>query len=1332
MLSLTLQRKYKRETASGKFLWLRLGTGHLIDEPKEIFSHKGNPVVLSKNKLYTSTRSKLISDAIEWRDSKQFNFPTEVTTTPISSWDTFGDRPFDADETAIGRENLSVHSSIIDTNDTQIECTAYCGADQGALGVMVRDINTDEVLAHKKDALSGIYGVSGEKTTWVNPRIIPWRSNGADPDKFIIIVSAKLSPGDTSPTVGTQAYRVVVITLDSMTGPSIDDGQGDLWSWLGISDPVFQDFQWLVFPNDDERVRKYSHSTDLIYDKEQSVAWFVLGGSGMREFYIDEYTNPAPMYIDTLWEQRVYVIKISQGGTSSGFTGEVHSRTAPIDSDTHDQVPNVDPNPAFDDNIWELSFGNPNKTPTPAIPGFVEDIPQEPRWGKSGRSTYEDADGNLIKRVQGYNFDEIFKVSASEATNATLNDSINIVCSSVCRDQLNTTPPLPIHTTRQRTFLVSVNKNVPDTAMPRTDLTGGLDQDITDTTAVPSTPTDFICTNAQFIEPYIGTPGALPNMNGYVVLYFEEQINNSFIRLNILTGLRRGGGRRFFTLVVSVSGWDRVLQTTVSKKYSDLLSFTKPAARGALVEYGPSNPDHPESDRSYLVLPVVRKNVPLMGRDTYSGDLYVLTYDSLPNKEFPTSTTASLSEPHTIAKAMDGISLGSVSEPIAISGSYHNENVFSFDFPTYSSPLEIGLRNISINLNPNINALEYGSNLYTTGGFLKCWNGSSYYENNFHFRPMIIDMDNDGFTSPVTPRDFLKTEWIETLGRAIGNSPFTEGEGSDISRDAKEEQYGSSYFLDPHNETNPAYQFRFVYEWVDGNGEIHQSAPSEVVVVQSKTIYVDPGPPVQPPPDPPYYEIGVLPTYDPGDEPPWELERGKIRFRLSMLPPAFTDKNDIESITIKAYRSLDLVGEEASGADGALYEDVSAAMQGSYHFKNMNSGMTTSDLTVEVVFDEKDNAIADSKMIYTSLGDLKYIGSPPCSRLTEHDGRLFALASEDPYKINYSNSRRVLSATNFNESANIKVKQEGGPLVGLASLSGKLILFKENSIFVVFGTPINSSGTSGGYSNPQEFSDTVGCSNPMSISETTEGVFFQSDKDLYLIDKGYNLVKLGVEVPLNEGQQITSVIRKPDVNEIRFCHDSGMLVYNTWFKQWTRFSLGSTGNSVTIGNRQYIIEKVSKRILKEDPDYYGDGEDAVSTDIETAWIKLASSQGVQRVKNILFLGELDSQSSFDLEIYYNYNNLVAETVSVDASDIASLDNWGSESEWGTDAVWGGDDTDHVFQFRHKPKIQKCESIKFRIKEKMSTNPTKGYALNTLLLEVGPKKGAMKLPSSKTV
>ena len=1509
-------------------------TGIPMKDPKEIFKHNEKPVVFSKNKLYTSVESPYLSDVIKWRDSGEFNMPSKVRTSLVASWDTFKDNRYNFDGTAEeDLTNLSIASRTLETNGTLIKCTVYCSADRGGVGVVIKDVITEEILLLERDFLTDITHQSvgtAEQMTWLCPKIIPWRSEGQEPDRFMIVVSAKFDYDSGSdnindvPTDGPASpYRVLMVTLDSLGGPSVSD-EGDLFNFLGIEDPVYDQWNSLYIPesgfpegNEDGKYylrRKYSQFTDLVYRDHDSTAWFAFGGTGIMRITVGGAAVPhfENVMFDMQWGQSVYVLKIEQSTSGGGgFSGSLHARCGTSNTGVPPPAPTADeltwgwyegnqslivsdtrignwehyyngssyPVGAFPPPIegnarsaWEVAFNQPNKNYTYNSTLDTTIFPkriQKPRWGSSGvdwqrrgqlqvKDLPTDPDryfSDGLYTVQPYNFDEIFRVSLAltptpggdpappHSRYRYLTVAFSTVSRGVDNDPhgISTIPPAegePLtngfdagRATRQRVFVSSVDTETQDLNIPKTQLTTS-SLNLFESAELYSyrTPEAFVCTGLKVISPPFrnGLPD-WPKRNIYLVSTFEEQINNTYIRNKIFGhGLTRGGDRGFFTNIYSIMGWNPDDQSKDDFVLTDVLTYTKPAAEACVVSYGPEDPDNPQLDREYIILPTVRKNISIMMSDiAKSADLYVLAYDAGPSDlalvEWDSERYPLDPRPHTISKSLDGRALGSVSDPISIGSTFCCEvpwyrgfgygdapiklikDRLIFDFPTFSDPNEVGINSIDIDIAPKLSSVEYGKNLYSSGGYLKCWNGQSYIENNFHFQPMIVDIDNvqsePGYFMdkdetgkdiakahiPFDPFDFMKVSFLPAslLTKAQNINIGVSDAGSLEEREQiyddylKDRQFGDVLMLNPTGPTNPTYQFRFIMEWTDANGDVHLSPPSEKVHIEGK----------------PLSESGTTITHESGD---WkwvltplnvDMEIGKeqkvpsieigsasepdpgplhvkptIAFRLTGLPPGFTEKYPVGSIKLKSYRTLNIVNTDAKevpiGLSNELYEDENASVQICYDSSAVWKPYITTNaytvyelngysaqpgtygyidwsqrsrLSVKSQFVQADDELGSKqRLLYTSYGDSSYEAAPPCEQLTEHDGRLFVLSSENPNIVNYSNAAIKKSAVQFNMFGRIEVKKSGGSLVGMASNAGKLVLFKESAIFIVYGTPVQSSGFGGGYSPPQEFSEDVGCTNSSSITETDEGVFFQSGLDIYLIDKGFGLNKIGIVAPLKEGQSIESIAKLPNSNEIRFCHNEGMLIYNTLFKQWTTSDLASRGSSIVLSGEQYLIENDSGKILKEEDSYYGDIGHPIVSDIETAWIKMNTPQGRQRIRNILFLGELTEDTKFDLEISYNYNDYPEDTVRVLGTDIVSLETLGGEGDLGDETYLGGYNTDRVFQFRHKPKIQKCESIKFRVVERGLTEPTKGYSLNTILLEVAPLKGGMKLRTSKTV
>tara|TARA_R100000808_G_C2155477_1_gene168160 strand:+ start:21016 stop:24486 length:3471 start_codon:yes stop_codon:yes gene_type:complete len=667
--------------------------------------------------------------------------------------------------------------------------------------------------------------------------------------------------------------------------------------------------------------------------------------------------------------------------------------------------------------------------------------------------------------------------------------------------------------------------------------------------------------------------------------------------------------------------------------------------------------------KDYIAIFVSKKNnkINLFDDNFGTSFLYMVEIDN--------SLLGKLIHPgHAVAKILPGTAFCGSSgqiEPRNVSKIELISNKLSFSCLKLPSANDRSVASFDIALGGSGQSVEFSGSLYTTGGFLKTFNGSEYVENNFHFAPNVIGIAEQGFQ--------------------IVQDIFKEKLHPDQA--LKETQY-----IDPAGSTNPTYQFAFIYEWTDKNGEVHRSAPSEIVTVQSANAN----------------EIDGTNTLD---------------FGVVPLINEFTEK---ENVLLKAYRTLNITSDTDPGVSLELFYDGDVLVD-DYDKALVSEGFGITNYN----FSKPDSKIIQNERLYISNSVVANIPPPSLDLMTVHDGRLFLLSSDNRNRIYYSKPKVRFSSAEFSDLHYIESPPDGGDINGIASLSGKLFMFKNELTLASYGSPLNESGTGGGYSPPTAFSQSIGCTNPDSVKSTDSGIFFQFYNNIYSIDRSLRLNEVGLGV-VDSITSVSSIIHLSDLNELRICHDEGTVIYNTLFDQWYTSSLTTKNNSISVNGRQFCIDKSSLDLLQEDPDYFGDGSTPISTDIETAWIKMSGPQGFQRIRNLLLLGELSADTTFKLELFYDYNTYPSETINITASDIASLASYGGGATYGGTTYYGGNSIDRVFQFRHKPKIQKCESMKLRIVETSLTTPTKGYALNNMLLEVAAKQSAFKMKNAKTV
>lgn len=389
--------------------------------------------------------------------------------------------------------------------------------------------------------------------------------------------------------------------------------------------------------------------------------------------------------------------------------------------------------------------------------------------------------------------------------------------------------------------------------------------------------------------------------------------------------------------------------------------------------------------------------------------------------------------------------------------------------------------------------------------------------------------------------------------------------------------------------------------------------------------------------------------------------------------------------------------------------------------------------TVNVTLTTDPASLTSNEILYTTGGQVENIAAPSNKFSFVHDNRIIVTGLEDPYQIRFSKSIKPLTGAGFNEDYLINLDPLGGNITGGASLESGMAIFKETAIYAISGSGPNDTGANSTFSAPQLVSADVGCRDPRSIIQTPEGVYFMSNKGIYLLDTGFNLTYIGFPVEDYNSSTIVAAAVITNDNEIRFVTDSNVtLVYNTFFKRWSiSTTAGAAGATMWKGTSYVYITQDAT--LKEDSSTFKDNGSHIRMKMRTAWIKLGGLQGFQRAYNLGLLGSYYTDNAFNIKLYYNYSDIVQETHVVTASDIVNTAQWGDSATWGDDDYWGGSQLDEVYQLRKHLKIQKCESISIEIFDSArGTNTGQGFSIEGINLEVGGKGGIFRNQSTRSI
>lgn len=527
---------------------------------------------------------------------------------------------------------------------------------------------------------------------------------------------------------------------------------------------------------------------------------------------------------------------------------------------------------------------------------------------------------------------------------------------------------------------------------------------------------------------------------------------------------------------------------------------------------------------------------------------------------------------------------------------------------------------------------QLGDNLHISGGLLLNYDGASTTEHGFLLYPE------------------------EVTGMLAGGGSLSTGE----------------------------YTVRVTYEWTDGFGQTHRSAPS---VITTST------------------EFGAT---------------AGQKITLTVPTLRLTEKTGTRSnVQIVAYRSQHDLSE-------VLYRDVVVD-------NNLAVDAVTFDLT------QSDAALSIQEVLYTTGGVLDNTAPPSSKSIAKFKDRIFLGGLEDANTLAFSKPFVPTEGVAFSDGFLIQVDPLGGPISALGVMDDKLIIFKKDRCYSLTGDGPLDTGAQDDFTKPQLISGDAGCTNPASIALLPTGIVFQSDKGIYLLSRSLQVSYIGAPVENFNALLVTSAVVQEDTNEVRFTTATGSaLIYNYYFDQWSVFTNYISVSAIN-GVGGYLHLRSDGLVRKESQAYLDSGG-RITMAIETSWLTLTQTpyiQGFQRLFRYAFLGDYLSNHTTKVKLAYDYENAFVETVYFNVDSGLNRSYYGEDATYGDSVVYGGNSTSSsssVYQFSSVPRQQKCEAVKFRIEDIDTITPTGGGSFNlvALTLEMGRKSTIYKMRSSKRI
>jgi hypothetical protein len=299
-----------------------------------------------------------------------------------------------------------------------------------------------------------------------------------------------------------------------------------------------------------------------------------------------------------------------------------------------------------------------------------------------------------------------------------------------------------------------------------------------------------------------------------------------------------------------------------------------------------------------------------------------------------------------------------------------------------------------------------------------------------------------------------------------------------------------------------------------------------------------------------------------------------------------------------------------------------------------------------------DATAAANELLYTTGGILDNFNPPSHQILEVNQTRVWLVSAEDPTELWPSKEYKAGTGIGFNPLLAFKVTGDGaGAITALASMDGRLIVFKSTAIWVITGDGPNDAGQ-GTFNPPANVSRNIGTVLPGSVVLTPDGVMFQAANGIYLLDRGLQLTYIGAAVEqYTLAESVVDASPVTGQTQVRFVMPSGRcLVWDYHHKRWYTFKLrvDTSGVASTVvacadipSGWCYALADGS--VFQETPGVYSDVNGtttAIVPRIGFPHLDLNGLNGYQRVYAVQVLGDVTGACTLDIDAEFDYSGAV--------------------------------------------------------------------------------------------
>lgn len=327
-----------------------------------------------------------------------------------------------------------------------------------------------------------------------------------------------------------------------------------------------------------------------------------------------------------------------------------------------------------------------------------------------------------------------------------------------------------------------------------------------------------------------------------------------------------------------------------------------------------------------------------------------------------------------------------------------------------------------------------------------------------------------------------------------------------------------------------------------------------------------------------------------------------------------------------------------------------------------------------------DSTLEGRQLLYTVSGELSNDPPPSASVICASKNRIFMAGGADDEVVTYSKQFVKNSGLGVSLAFQRRISILAGPITAIGAMDDYIIVFKNPGIFWWSGNGPSASGVSDDFSNTEMLTPELGCVNPHSIVNTSDGIYFQSQKGIYLLTRGLNLVPVGMGAQGYNAQTVVSAVMMPSTQQIRFgCVEDEALIYHYRIMrqfaditagQWTTFT-----NHAQLGaclwQGAYTYARADGTVWVE-TDGYSDPDGPFFSVVKTAHIKAGHPLQAGQFRQIALLGEYQGPHNLQIDFAYDYRTASHASIIFDAESGCEQSLWGDDANWGDSPTWGND------------------------------------------------------------